>query len=312
MKKVLVLLLIVYLFTGVKSAFADTVTLGIKPTIIQIDTQGPADATAPFTLFNQSDQPITLTLLLRPFSASLSNDGQIAPLGEGQIPGADPLIFQKVQIMDGVNTVSDITLAPQQKKTLNLHVILPKDEPPSDYYFSVIFVSNPIQNDQSSSSSLSGGISLNVLLSVGPKDKTTGHIKEFSTPFFVNGGPIPFNLLVENTSNHFFVPRGNVLIENMFGQLIGKINLQQVNVLSHSQRYIPDESQISSTQIIWPEKVVFGLYRATLTIALSSDGPLFQKSIYFFAFPFEILIGIGLILIILGVVISRVRKRLKR
>lgn len=312
MKKLLLIFLLFLVFTPVKMVSAQEVSLGIKPTILQIDTQGPADANAPFTLYNPGDDPVTLTLKLRPFSAATTNDGQIALLGDGQIPGADPFIFQKVQVMEGVNVVTDITLAPKQKKNLTLHVLLPKDEPPSDYYFSLVFVSNPIQSDQTSSSALSGGIALNVLLSVGPKDKTTGHIKEFSTPFFVNNGPVPFNLLVQNTSKHFFVPRGNILITNMFGQLIGKINLQRVNVLANSERYVPDDSQLSSTQIIWPEKVIFGLYKATLTIALSSDGPLFQKSIYFVAFPFQALLGIGLALIIVGVIVARVRRRLTR
>lgn len=312
MKKILLFLLIILLLTPVKKVLAEGISLGIKPTILQIDAQSPAEVVAPFTIYNPGEDPQELSIALRPFSSASSNDGQIAPLQEGQMTGADPLILQKMQITDGPEVITSLTIAPKQKKDLMLHIFLPKGEPPSDYYFSLVFVSKSILNDQSSSSSVVGGIAMNVLLSVGPKDKTTGKIAEFSTPFFVNNGPVPFTLLIENTSNHYFVPRGNLLITNMFGQLIGKINLQQANVLAHSRRYITDDSLASSTQIIWPEKVIFGLYKATLTVALSSDGPLFQQSIYFLAFPYQVLLGLLLAMILVAVVVMRVRKRLKK
>ena len=87
---------------------------------------------------------------------------------------------------------------------------------------------------------------MNVLLTVGPKGKTNGILEDFSSPLFVDSGPVAFNVAVKNTSNHFIQPRGEIIIKNMFGQAIGKVSLLQVNILADSTRRMPDTLQITT------------------------------------------------------------------
>lgn len=289
---------------------ASDFSVGIYPPIIQIDATPPTGLKQDITLKNLSDTTITLQVVFKPFTASPENNGQVQYLSKNDIFGADPNIFDKIQILDGDEPITDITLSPKQQKTLTLRIGLPKDEPPSDYYFSILFTSKDAVNGTKNGTSLIGGIASNVLLSIGPKSKTTGILEEFSAPWFFTRGPIPFTVLLHNISGHFIVPKGEILIKNMFNQLIGKVDLLPVNILEDTRRYIPDSSGVSFTKAYWNEGFLLGLYRANLIISLSPEGPIFRKTIYFFALPLPYIIGIILASVLIVTIILRVRKRL--
>jgi hypothetical protein len=97
----------------------------------------------------------------------------------------------------------------------------------------------------------------------------------------------------------------------MFGQTIGKVNLLSVNILANTVRRIPDSTQLNQTTAVWPEKFLVGPYTATLTLALSDNGPLFTRNITFFAFPLEYLIAILLIICLIIFIAVRVNKSRK-
>ena len=303
----------ILLLSLTQTAHAQTVSLGVYPPILRITVNPPASMSQGIVLKNFMDNPLSVQVVFRAFKNSPSNDGELTYFPPNQpIPGNDPKIFDKIQLYDGDHVASVINLLPQEAKTLSLHIGLPQDEPPSDYYFSILFITQGVGNDQSNVSAIAGGIGTNVLLSIGPQTATNGFIKEFSTPPLIQHGPVSFTLSVENTSTHFINPTGTIVIENMFGQFVGKLNLTPVNILEHSARFIPDDNNINGTKAIWPEKVLFGPYKAKLTIALSTTGPLFTRTIYFFALPTEALLGF-ILTIILGVIIYlRVRQRLKK
>ncbi len=308
----------VYLFIGLflaspSKAQAQSVSLGLYPPIFKINTTPPSIIVTPLVVKNFTDQLIVASISLKPFKNSLANNGELTYLNAGEpIPGNDALILQRIQLYESGHPVHSVTFTPQEPKTLDLHINLPQDEPASDYYFSILFVTNGIGNDQSNVSAVSGGIATNVLLSVGPTTPTTGHIKTFSTHSVVQHGPIPFILEVENTSTHFISPKGTILVQNMFGQFVGKLNLLPVNILENSSRFIPDDKNINETHAIWREKVLFGLYKAKATVALSDQGPIFTKTIYFFAMPTEAIIGLVLAILLGVTIFLRVRQKLQQ
>ncbi len=311
-------LIINFLFVGLLLAFpsnasAQTVSLGVYPPIFTIKTTPPADINSPFLIKNFTDNTVEMTISLKPFKSGPDNNGELIFLDPGQpVPGNDPLIFQKMHVFDQNRSITTITLAPQEAKQLELRMSLPQDEPASDYYFTILFTTNAIGNDQSNVSAIAGGIGINVLLSIGPDTPTTGFIKEFSSPIFVQKGPVPFTVEVQNNSTHFINPKGTILIQNIFGQFVGRLGILPVNILEHTSRFIPDDKNLNSTQEIWPEKFLLGLYKAKLTVALSDTGPLFTKTIYFFALPAEAIIAVMLLIILSTIIIVRVRERLKK
>jgi len=292
-----------------QKAFAQSVDLGIYPPVFQIQASAPSDVKIPFSIQNFTDSSIPLTISLKPFTADPAENGNIIFLDTANSP--DPFLPQRIQVLDGDNSIGNLILPPQQKKDLTLEVQIPSNEPKGDYYLSLIFSSNTERLNNRSSSQATIGIASNILLSIGPVGKTQGQIADFSTPFLVGKGPIPFTLRVKNTSDHYITPKGTITIKNMFGQTIGKVNLLPVNILASTIRRIPDSTQSSPTTAVWPEKFLVGPYTATLTLALSDSGPLFTRNIMFFAFPLEYLIAILLIIGLIIFIAVRVNKSRK-
>lgn len=304
-------------FVFSKNVFANGTSLTVSPSVIEIQAKPPADAWAPFTIENQSDQSVNLTIGYKTFDPQASQNGNVTFLKNGQqIPGGNKKIFENMQVVDSNNiSHSTLILGPKQKERLRLHIILANDEPNSDYYFSLIFLetSNKInQNDsknikrsQESISSLLTGIGIDILLAVGDKEQAQGNINDFSTNWFDEAGPIPFNLTVFNQSAHFISPKGIILIKNMFGQAIGKIAIPSTVILSGTGR------SFINPQLIWRKHFLLGMYTATLYFTLSDNGPIYTRSIHFFVFPLDYLVETIVILVILSLIYSRLKKKMR-
>lgn len=316
-----------FLLFNLPQASAASLDLGIFPPIIQIDTNSPASISTPISIENFGEDTVTLSVLFKPFTASNKENGEVVFLPQSEkSSGADPFIFDKMQILDNNHNVENVTLSPGQQKTVMLHIGLPQDEVPGDYYFSIVFISKDIAIDTTNASGVSGGIATNVLLSIGPKGDANGEITEFSTPFFAEKGPVPFTVRVKNTGKYVVAPRGQILIKNMFGQTVGNVGLLPVNILAGTTRAIPDESQspdatpsanlaTRNTQhetptAFWPESFLLGPYTVTLTVALTDKGPLYTQTIHFFGFPLVLLMALFIAIIIILYIREKVRKKM--
>lgn len=314
---------------------ANSFDLSVSPQIFQVDLTPPAVATAKqtITLENNSDNPLPLSITYRPFKPQGDN-GNIVYLKENERIGNDPQILDKIIVSQNNKALDSVLLPPKTKKQLDLTVSVPSDEPPGDYYVSILFLENNASSSAGVTSTLSnaiGGVAMNVLLSIGPKGKTTGKIEDFSTDFLKPEGPVSFKVTINNTSPHFIAPQAQIIITNMFGQKIGKIDLLPLNILAHSSRSLPskeqfvlaansnptDNKQIEAIQrtltdskealAVWPETFLLGPYKATLTVAFSDEGPLYVKSIYFLGVPIYVL---GAFFVCLVLIVA-IRARLK-
>ncbi len=289
---------------------AQEISVGIDPPIIQIETKTPARIKTPVTIQNASDQTVTYNIFLFSFKPGKSNNGQ--PEFDNNLSDDYKKIFSRIKILDENRSLTEITLAPKQKKELNLSISVSKDDVPKDYYFSVVFISQELDyTKENSSLGARAGIGTNILLAIGPKSLTQGHIEEFSAPKFVNSGPVKFKLNVANTSKHFVTIKGNLVIKNMLGQVVGNIDLVPVNILAESNRLIESSDNKNSLEprVNWNEKFLLGIYKADLTLALSDEGPLLRKSLTFFAFPAQAIILILLAVALLIGVIRRARSK---
>jgi len=320
----IVLLILASKLGLVENTNAQEVSLGIYPPIMQVDSTPPSEPKGDIFLENNTESSVDLNIVIKPFSALPSKDGQIQ-IQDTFSSFPDPLFANRIKILDDGQAVKSVTLAPKQGKKLQLLLQIPGTEEKGDYYFSIIFVSKNNNSNLANSSLATGAIAMNVLLTVGPKGPTDGYIKEFSTPFFKDSGPVPFKINVVNKSDHFITPQGKIVIKNMFNQTIGKVDLLPVNILSNSERLIPDlkqqnpdseeyvdlKSLISKNTnpiAIWPEKFLLGPYTATLTVNLDDKSQTLARTITFFAFPINYLVGIVLLVIILIFILLRIRK----
>lgn len=318
--------LFVYLFIGSIPAQAGALSLSLDPPLIEINALPPSIATSVLSIQNKSETEVTLQIQLKPFRNKLEN-GELEYLDS-----QEPFIAKNVQIIDSGVPVEGITLSPGQEKKLTLNINIPQDTSLLDYYFSIIFISQTTGTVSSSTTSLNQlGIATNVLLSIGKKEMPDAVLEEFSSAVFYESGPVPFTIRIKNKGMHYIKPKGTILIKNMFGQTIGKLDLTSVNILTNSIRAIPSTTYMQELKTqgnskikpksdlnfkdpkaLWKEDFLLGFYTATLDISVSDQGPNFSKSIRFFAFPFQGLIIIVIILIGIIVVAGRVKARMSR
>lgn len=304
----LVLTIILYSLFFIPQANAESVSLAVDPPIFQINSTPPANIFSPLTIENRGESGLNLTVSFKPFVPTDREDGQIKYVKEEL--GID------VKLLDEFGqATSEFELSPKQKRNFSLSINLPSDAKSSDYYFSIIFLTGKSSKADVSSSESIAGIASNVLLSIG-SGKVTGEIAQFSAPFFSEKGPVPFTIRVKNTSNHFINPKGEILIRNIFGQTIGRVDLAQVNILADSVRNIPSEDYFDEDKNLpynlaayWPQNFLLGPYKASLSIALSDTGPLFKRSIFFFAFPLKGTIAVLIGAVVLIYIIVKVKRK---
>lgn len=317
MKKLLFLICIFSLFSlifNLSEAKAEGVSLKLSPSLLQINAQAPSDINHAFVIENTGNNSIKLKLDLKQFSPDEANNGHLEFLDQNPNFGTIT-----VKIFDKDLEVKEITLGPKQKKTLNLKILIPEkpqieEQTQADYYFSILFttIPKPISqgNKQESFTTINAAVSSNILLSVQYKDAfdlfvekvTTGNIEELSVPSNIDSGPVTFTILARNTSPHFISPTGVILIKNMFGQAVGKVDVDSANILSNSSRYLKNA--------VWDEKFLFGFYSADLSLKLSDNGPIITKNVKFSVFPIKLIIEFAVVLIVLIVIYSRVKKKL--
>lgn len=316
------ILILKLFFLDLTKAKASTLSLAIYPPIIQIRTIPGASVSAPISIENRANEAVKLRVILKPFTASEKENGQIKYLPDSQPNLFNSLLLQRLQILDDGHKIENFTLAPKQQKKFNLHIDMPANYRQPDYYFSVIFLSQETTDGKINHSQILGGVATNVLLSVDANAKAKGQIEGFTAPSFVKNGPLPFTIKIKNTGDHFTSAHGSILIKNIFGQIVGKIYLSPANILANSTRKISSIDQLTpgksnhsresseSDKTYWTENFILGYYTATLNVSLSSQGPFFTKTLYFIGFPIElaaeVIIGIFIVIFLISRVKSKV------
>src|SRR3989344_551283 len=149
------------LFFTPKSSYANDFSISIYPSIIQISSLPPANIIAPLEIRNLSDQNIETEIQIKQFHS----------LSENQIPeyseDSDDII-KNVKIIDNGTETKSLFLAPKQTKKLSVEINIPKQEKQGDHYFSIQFISKDNKNIMGTNSSqILGGVTTNILLSVG-------------------------------------------------------------------------------------------------------------------------------------------------
>lgn len=321
--RLLPFVIVPFFFLMITPANADELSIKTTPSVLQIRTQSSSDVHAPFIIENQSDKPIRLRIGYKLFDPEKSKEGKVVFLND---PGAKESIFEYVEVVDSENTaINSLQLGPKQQKQLQVKVQVPENQQSEDYYFSLIFIhdiaSQTDQNstirdkrDQHSITSVQGGIGTNVLLAVGAPETAQGLIEEFSTPLYLQSGPVPFTLKVKNSGLHYINPKGTIMIKNIFGQTVGKVEIPITTVLAGTSRHLLDKTQLTAPtpqpKAYWYEQFLLGFYSATLHISMAESGPSYSQTVRFFAFPLHILLALIAVISLGAMIFIRVKKKL--
>jgi hypothetical protein len=325
----LIILTTYFLILNTSNANAQGVSLRVSPSSLQIKALAPTEITAPIKLENPGDDPIDLKIEFKEFRPSDKANGEIEFLGHNS-----STIFSKIQLTEAGISTNQLSLGPKQKKDLTLRITLTPEEKTRDHYFSVVFVSSQPQSQlteseagQHSVTRINAGVAMNVLLSVTsstpeetPPQPGNVTIEEFTAPSFVEKGPVSFNVKLQNKTSNYINPKSTIYVKNMFGQLIGKIDLQQSNILANSSRYLSTQNQPSSSlseveghspTALWLESFLLGFYTAELRVEVEPDAPPLTKTIRFTAIPTQLLLSVTFAVIFSLMVYRRVKQRMR-
>lgn len=315
-KTVFAVFLILLLTLKAPANAADDLDISISPSVLTIEALQPSTIKTNITIQNMNENAHDFTLTIQPLKQSDAN-GTIEYVEIFNAP--DPAMREKITFLDEKKEeVRKLHLGPLEKKTLTMNIDINKETSSGDYYFSVIFMTEKDSEDSDTITTLPTGIATNVLLSVGKPRKTIGEISSFSGPLFLEHGPVEFELLLSNTSDHFILPTGNVTFKNIFNQTVGKVDILPQYILSESKRFLTNKpnaksatrTNIPKSKLVWKEEALLGIYTATAHIALSENGPTITKQIVFIAFPVIPALASTIVITVLLGIYLRVKKLL--
>ena len=89
------------------------------------------------------------------------------------------------------------------------------------------------------------------------------------------------------------------------------MTLGQIGASSLPESLTHEPLTINHPRAYWPETFLLGPYQATLNVALSDQGPIFKRTIYFFALPLQAFIGIIVVVILIVIIKNRIKSRLR-
>jgi hypothetical protein len=324
-KTFLIICFLLSVLSFVPKVRAEGVSLRIAPSLLQLRVVPPTVINAPVTIENTSADTLKIDTHFKEFKASPDANGTIAYLPDS---ANKPAIFKMIELVEGEQTITSLTLPPKQKRQLKLKITLEENVQPQDIYFSIVFLatpptitlSNASSNERTSLTTVHGGVAMNILLSILPATKDTSSpaitIEEFSAPTLTEKGPLPFTVKIRNNSTKYINPKGNITITNMFGQTIGKIDLKPDTILANSSRYLSDQSKkpIANShqpKVFWQENFLLGPYEARLTLKPSPESEEIQKTTSFIGLPTRAVVAFIATILLLVAIIRRVRIKMK-
>ena len=191
-------------------------------------------------------------------------------------------------------------IPPKSSQMVEFTIRVPANAEPGGHYASVL------ASVSGGSSTTGTGVAQKVgsllLLEVAGDIVENLGVSDFEAPAFSEYGPESLSARFSNDGTVHLKPRGFVLVKNMFGGEVVKVDLPQLNVLPQSTRKVDIPLKLGNQ---------FGRYEATLAaIYGASNEPISAVTVYW-VIPYKLLAVYGGILLVLLVLAVRGRKRLK-
>lgn len=286
-------------------SFANAIT--ITPARFEISGNPGETLDQEMLLINETDATETF------YSSFLNFEAQ----GESGTPAF-------VEPKEGLGTwmsteISSITLVPGQQKIIPFKINIPANAEPGGH-FAVIFWGTTPPAGGGSGVSVGAQTGTLVLLSVNGDVKEEAGLLNFNTVgkiFFYNTLPVSFEYRFRNDGGDRVKPQGKITIRNTVFFPTDYLNANPVegNVLPNSTRKInvdwqkykhPEDYEApkgafskfwSDVKYQWKNFAV-GLYSAKLSLTYGTEGHSAKKTTFFFVFPWQLVLVMLLVFII--------------
>jgi hypothetical protein len=198
---------------------------------------------------------------------------------------------------------SEFTLKKGEERFVNFTIEIPEDAEPGGKYGSILAgISGSVSEDGTTTgASVATKTGALVLLMVSGDLNEKLAITDFSAPSFQEYGPVPFEMRFENMGTVHVKPRGYIVITDWFGKNVAEVEFPQKNVMPGATRKVAIE---------WDTKWLFGKYTASMIgVYGTSNKNLTSQVVTFSVFPWKLMLGVFIILIIIITFFFKTRRR---
>ena len=242
--------------------------------------------------------------------------------------GSASFVEPKDDIGTWITTEPSVDLSTGEQKTIPFSVKIPENAEAGGHFGVIFWGTSPENNAEGKQLAVSAKTGLLVLLTVNGAVKEGGGLLDFSTindKFWYNSLPVSFTYRFQNTGGDRVKPIGDIKLRSFAFIPTKKLNANPVNgnILPNSTRkfnvdwvkYTEPKDALVVTGVVknffhqaiyqWKNFAV-GLFSATLDLTYGSLEQNVKKSTFFFVFPWQLLIC----LIVLFIIVLFIGKKL--
>ena len=281
------------LFAVENYIYSASTGLTIQPIKISQTIEPGESVSGVISLDNASDQKVKVEMTVEDF-----------------IPASGSTNVQFIGRTEGVTTVRDwITLKEPddfifkkgESKEVRYTIQAPSNAEPGGHFGVIFFKASELASE----GALKVGTRVGVLVfvTIPGNQLQKGKILDFSGPFFVQKGPVIFQIKFENTGTVHFEPKGTITIKNISGKEVGKVQVAGQAVLPTGVRDLTASWNV--------EGLLLGRYTAELNIFDGEGNELTADRIAFYAFPVWYLASFIAVVVALFFGIRFLRRKVK-
>lgn len=196
---------------------------------------------------------------------------------------------------------AEFTLEPKEQKFVDFEISVPENAEPGGKYGSVLASTTGVIGETPVGLAIGQKVGALLLLTISGEVREDLTIKEFIAPSFLEYGPVPFTIRFENKGTVHLRPRGFVTITNWWGKKVADVEFPQQNVIPGAVRKVETK---------WDNKWLFGKYTAMLVGSYGTANLPFNPPVLtFWVFPWKIISGIFLALLLIFAFFYKTRRR---
>jgi hypothetical protein len=284
---------------------AQTFSLGIYPPLLEVMIMPGKTITQKYEIAN-GENKITLTPKIVVFTPS-GEKGNVQFLDNNKETETTKnwFSFENTPIEFG----KPFTLSPNEAKSLLLKISIPANAQEKDYYFTLMFSSEPEPQARGSGIYQVGVIGTHLLITISKDGKPLkqGEVEAFALSNFqfsifnfqlLDSFTQPqYRIRIKNTGKTYWKPFGKITTSGLLGQKWEQ-ELIPDNILGNSIREIQASTPSAN------QKFLLGPYQAKVEFTPDQEETIISQTISYFAFPFKGLLGIIIGLTIIRIIAS--------
>lgn len=282
----------------------DALALTISPVKLEVNGDPGQVLTGEIELFNEQTESKSL----------YSSYENFEPSGD---TGSPKFVGGATGLATWISLTSNVVIEPNQTVKVPYTITIPADTEPGGYFSAVFWSEDNPAATEGGEVSIGGKLGVLILLRVNGDIKEAAGISNFGIggSRWVTQLPVSFVYRFKNDGADRVVPIGNIEIKNIFGGVTAVLpaNENEGSVLPNS---------IRKFQTLWgvPKKdgegsgfftvaraqladFHFGMYSANLSLTYGGTNQIATDSFYFFFIPWQLLIVVTVVLVILGVLL---------